>query len=97
MIVSVISAFIRTENFHLPPIGFTLSPPIVSSFVYFHASSHIDEFAVSIIQDLHSRKGLEGMIEQRKKLLKYLRRTDWDAYCILITRLGLRDKPNETR
>jgi len=48
-------------------------------------------------KDLHSRKGLEGMIEQRKKLLKYLRRTDWDAYCILITRLGLRDKPNETR
>ncbi|KAG0570065.1 hypothetical protein KC19_6G136200 [Ceratodon purpureus] len=48
-------------------------------------------------KDLHSRKGLEGMLEQRKKLLKYLRRTDWDEYCILITRLGLRDKPNEVR
>lgn len=48
-------------------------------------------------KDLHSRKGLEGMIEQRKKLLKYLRRTDWDEYCILITRLGLRDRPNEVR
>lgn len=48
-------------------------------------------------KDLHSRKGLEGMIEQRKKLLKYLRRTDWDSYCVLITRLGLRDRPNEVR
>lgn len=97
MIVSVISTFIHTENFHLPPRGFTLSPHIVSSFVHFHTKLHIDEFVISMIQDLHSRKGLEGMIEQRKKLLKYLRRTDWDAYCILITRLGLRDKPNETR
>lgn len=49
------------------------------------------------LQDLHSRKGLEGMLEQRKKLLKYLRRTDWDEYCVLITRLGLRDRPNEVR
>jgi len=48
-------------------------------------------------KDLHSRKGLQGMIEQRKKLLKYLRRTDWDEYCVLITRLGLRDRPNEVR
>jgi ribosomal protein S15 len=48
-------------------------------------------------KDFHSRKGLEGMIEQRKKLLKYLRRTDWDEYCVLITRLGLRDRPNEVR
>lgn len=58
---------------------------------------HMAEHMKSHKKDLHSRKGLEGMIEQRKKLLKYLRRTDWDEYCVLITRLGLRDRPNEVR
>jgi len=48
-------------------------------------------------KDLHSRRGLEGMIEQRKKLLQYLRRKDWDEYCILISKLGLRDKPSQAR
>lgn len=50
-----------------------------------------------LVQDLHSRRGLEGMIEQRKKLLQYLRRKDWDEYCILISKLGLRDKPSQAR
>lgn len=48
-------------------------------------------------KDLHSRRGLEGMIEQRKKLLQYLRRKDWDEYCLLISKLGLRDKPSQAR
>ncbi|KAH9565795.1 hypothetical protein CY35_04G095700 [Sphagnum magellanicum] len=48
-------------------------------------------------KDLHSRRGLEGMIEQRKKLLQYLRQKDWDEYCILISKLGLRDKPSQAR
>ncbi|KAK1288670.1 hypothetical protein QJS10_CPB19g00642 [Acorus calamus] len=42
-------------------------------------------------KDKHSRKGLIGMVEQRKKLLKYLRRTDWDSYCMVLSKLGLRD------
>lgn len=45
-------------------------------------------------KDKHSRKGLEAMVQRRKKLLKYLRRTDWDSYCFLLSQLGLRDNPD---
>ncbi|XP_021906482.1 uncharacterized protein LOC110821075 [Carica papaya] len=45
-------------------------------------------------KDKHSRKGLQGMVQKRKKLLKYLRRTDWDSYCFVISKLGLRDNPD---
>ncbi|KAG0465708.1 hypothetical protein HPP92_019872 [Vanilla planifolia] len=44
-------------------------------------------------KDKHSRKGLQGMVQHRKKLLKYLRRTDWDSYCLVLSKLGLRDVP----
>ncbi|RVW91332.1 hypothetical protein CK203_035414 [Vitis vinifera] len=46
------------------------------------------------MQDKHSRKGLQAMVQRRKKLLKYLRRTDWDSYCLVLSKLGLRDNPN---
>ncbi|XP_065867016.1 uncharacterized protein [Euphorbia lathyris] len=42
-------------------------------------------------KDKHSRKGLQEMVQRRKKLLKYLRRTDWDSYCFVLSKLGLRD------
>ncbi|GJR49248.1 Rho GTPase-activating protein gacU [Tanacetum coccineum] len=42
-------------------------------------------------KDKHSRKGLQAMVQKRKKLLKYLRRTDWDSYCFCLSELGLRD------
>ncbi|XP_071723272.1 uncharacterized protein [Rutidosis leptorrhynchoides] len=45
-------------------------------------------------KDKHSRKGLQEMVVKRKKLLKYLRRTDWDSYCFVLSRLGLRDNPD---
>ncbi|KAJ6831314.1 uncharacterized protein M6B38_349400 [Iris pallida] len=44
-------------------------------------------------KDKHSRKGLHEMVQRRKKLLKYLRRTDWDSYCLVLSKLGLRDVP----
>ncbi|KAJ8427814.1 hypothetical protein Cgig2_007790 [Carnegiea gigantea] len=44
--------------------------------------------------DKHSRKGLLAKVQQRKKLLKYLRRTDWDSYCLVLSKLGLRDNPD---
>lgn len=37
------------------------------------------------------RRGLEAMLQKRKRLLMYLRRTKWDNYSMLITRLGLKD------
>ncbi|XP_030546848.2 uncharacterized protein LOC115752691 [Rhodamnia argentea] len=45
-------------------------------------------------KDKHSRKGLEAMVQRRKRLLKYLRRTDWDSYCLVLSKLGLRDNPD---
>jgi len=44
-------------------------------------------------KDKHSRKGLLDMVQRRKKYLKYLRRTDWDSYCMVLSKLGLRDIP----
>jgi ribosomal protein S15 len=43
-------------------------------------------------KDAHSRHGLMAMLERRKKLLKYLRRTDGDKYADTILRLGLKDR-----
>lgn len=40
--------------------------------------------------DHHSRRGLLKMINQRRKLLDYLKKTDASRYQELIKRLGLR-------
>ncbi|MFW1676502.1 30S ribosomal protein S15 [Pontibacter sp. JAM-7] len=40
--------------------------------------------------DHHSRRGLIRMVNQRRKLLDYLKRKDADRYLELIKRLGLR-------
>ena len=42
-------------------------------------------------KDHNSRRGLQGMLNKRRSLLQYLRRTDFDAYVALIGRLGLKD------
>jgi small subunit ribosomal protein S15 len=42
-------------------------------------------------KDHHSRLGLMGMLAARKRLLKYLRRTDPDSYGALLARLSLKD------
>jgi small subunit ribosomal protein S15 len=41
-------------------------------------------------KDHHSRRGLLKMVNQRRKLLDYLKRTDQARYQGLINRLGLR-------
>ena len=41
-------------------------------------------------KDHHSRRGLLRMVNQRRKLLDYLKGKNVDAYRTLITRLGLR-------
>ncbi len=42
-------------------------------------------------KDFHSRRGLQALVNQRRKLLKYLKRTDHGRYVTLIQSLGLRD------
>ncbi len=42
-------------------------------------------------KDFHSRRGLQALVNKRRKLLKYLKRTDHSRYQTLIQSLGLRD------
>ena len=37
-------------------------------------------------------RGLEKMLAQRRKLLQYLRRADFDAYAKMLSALGLKDR-----
>jgi small subunit ribosomal protein S15 len=56
-------------------------------------SAHIDELTAhfqSHPKDLHSRMGLLKMVNKRRQLLDYLKKTDGDRYRALIERLGLR-------
>ncbi|TGG94117.1 30S ribosomal protein S15 [Natronospirillum operosum] len=41
-------------------------------------------------KDHHSRRGLIRMVNQRRKLLDYLKKKDLSRYATLIKRLGLR-------
>lgn len=41
-------------------------------------------------QDHHSRRGLIRMVNQRRKMLDYLKRKDFNRYSQLIAKLGLR-------
>ncbi len=43
-------------------------------------------------KDKHSRKGLVGMVNKRKKLLKYLKREDEGRYEEIIKKTGLKSK-----
>ena len=52
--------------------------------------SNLTEHLKENKQDKHSRRGLMQMVSQRKKLLKYLERTDLAAYRELKKNLGIR-------
>ena len=41
-------------------------------------------------QDKHSRRGLQMMYEKRRKLLQYLKRTDFAKYTAILPALKLR-------
>ncbi|WP_201353537.1 30S ribosomal protein S15 [Hydrogenimonas urashimensis] len=43
-------------------------------------------------KDHSSRLGLLKLVGQRKRLLRYLKRKDYDRYTQLISALGIRDK-----
>ena len=42
-------------------------------------------------KDFHSRRGLQTLVNKRRRLLKYLKRNDSGRYQTLIQSLGLRD------
>lgn len=52
--------------------------------------NQLSEHFVGHGKDHHSRRGLLRMVNQRRKLLDYLKRVDQNRYQNLINRLGLR-------
>lgn len=52
--------------------------------------SHLTEHFKTHVKDHHSRRGLLQLVGQRRRLLDYLRRSDFGRYKSLIERLGLR-------
>ena len=51
---------------------------------------HLTEHFKTHVKDHHSRRGLLQLVGQRRRLLDYLRRRDFNRYKSLIERLGLR-------
>ena len=52
--------------------------------------THLTEHFKQHKHDHHSRRGLLRMVNQRRKLLDYLKRKDQGRYQALISKLGLR-------
>ncbi len=52
---------------------------------------HLTEHVKRHRKDVHTRYGLLKLVEKRKKLMRYLKRTDYRRYVRVIKTLGLRD------
>ncbi len=55
-----------------------------------HNINKLQDHFASNKQDNHSRRGLIRMVNQRRKLLDYLKGKDASRYVALIKKLGLR-------
>lgn len=69
--------------------GDTGSPEVQVALLSFNIDKLQDHFKANK-QDHHSRRGLIRMVNQRRKLLDYLKGKDASRYVDLIGRLGLR-------
>ncbi len=52
--------------------------------------AHLTEHFKIHKKDHHSRRGLLKLVSQRRRLLDYLKRTEYERYLTVIERLGLR-------
>ncbi len=52
--------------------------------------SYLTEHLKSHVKDFHSRRGLIALANRRRKLLDYLKRTDFAKYQDVLARLNLR-------
>lgn len=68
----------------------TGSPEVQVSLITSRIKYLTDHFK-SHTKDFHSRRGLQELVNKRRKLLKYLKRNSHERYSSLIKRLGLRD------
>jgi small subunit ribosomal protein S15 len=69
--------------------GDTGSPEVQVALLTHNINKLQSHFEVNK-KDHHSRRGLIRMVNQRRKLLDYLKRKDSDRYSALIKRLALR-------
>lgn len=69
--------------------GDTGSPEVQVALLSFNIDKLQNHFKANK-QDHHSRRGLIRMVNQRRKLLDYLKGKDTSRYVDLIGRLGLR-------
>jgi small subunit ribosomal protein S15 len=69
--------------------GDTGSPEVKVALLTHNINGLQDHFKTNK-QDHHSRRGLIRMVNQRRKLLDYLKGKDVSRYASLIKRLGLR-------
>ncbi len=69
--------------------GDTGSPEVQIALLT-HRISHLTEHLKSHKHDHHTRRGLLALVGRRRRLLKYLEKTDINRYRSLIERLGLR-------
>ncbi|NLB53064.1 MAG: 30S ribosomal protein S15 [Syntrophomonadaceae bacterium] len=52
--------------------------------------NYLNEHLKANKKDHHSRRGLLKMVGQRRSLLDYLKKNDFERYRTIVTRLGLR-------
>lgn len=52
--------------------------------------NYLNEHLKKNKKDHHSRRGLLKMVGQRRSLLEYLKKKDFERYRSIVTRLGLR-------
>lgn len=64
--------------------------PEVQVALLTHSINHLTEHLKMHKHDHHSRRGLLLQVGQRKRLLKYLHKTDITRYRALIKKLGIR-------
>jgi small subunit ribosomal protein S15 len=69
--------------------GDTGSPEVQVALLTFNINKLQGHFS-DHKQDHHSRRGLIRMVNQRRKLLDYLKGKDASRYTVLIKKLGLR-------
>lgn len=69
--------------------GDTGSPEVQIALLT-HNINALQEHFKTHAKDHHSRRGLIRMVNQRRKLLDYLKRKNANRYAELINRLGLR-------
>ena len=74
---------------HQQSEGDTGSPEVQVALLTANINKLQEHFA-SHKQDHHSRRGLIRMVNQRRKLLDYLKGKDVNRYAALIQKLGLR-------